>query len=559
MSALVGLGLTLLAPAAGAEELAGAWVIPPGGEARLPASLMPDGEPLEGRWKVHKAKIQKDKVRVHWIAARGDAAPFILTLVHPSAASTEGRRLPDLSIEPTPGPVPAGFLDALVARIAAHPGALTWSELPPDPHAGEDAEEPPTEPAIDEAAAEREGELIAELRRRVHHLVHRGDALTALEEIRASRGSSVKSPDARAELAVLHALAGDAEGAKAIATPLATTRARVMASLAAPVEGAPVDRIKAADIEGLCSLVDVAEALFLLLRYDEAEAAYEAIRQGDPACEGATTSLALLLIDRQKGEAASALIEPLLAQRPEDPNLLMIQAAALRLRGRLTDAIDAVEKVVRNPEARHAGDMGTLLGMYLREGERLARLERWKRWHRDHPDDLVAPFMVGVLNHYENRFAASDAWLKPLKGRLEGEPRLYVYLSMNAFNLGRVEESRAHLDYAAGLEVVDPDVYYCRSEITRDTERDVSIADLERYLALTDGTPHASVPKQARVHEMLDALKRCRDEDIAACEGPFEHPRQPPGRWLSTNLVPLGMALLLAAFLGLLGRRRKRE
>ena len=117
----------------------------------------------------------------------------------------------------------------------------------------------------------------------------------------------------------------------------------------------------------------------------------------------------------------------------------------------------------------------------------------------------------------------------------------------------------ALLDQAAALPVVDPDVYYCRAEITRDTERELAISDLERYLALTDGTPHASDSKQARVREMLAELVACHEKGDPRCGGPWEHPRRPwwhPERGFLEPLV-LGL-ILLGWMLWRLGRRRAR-
>ena len=61
--------------------------------------------------------------------------------------------------------------------------------------------------------------------------------------------------------------------------------------------------------------------------------------------------------------------------------------------------------------------------------------------------------MIGVLLHYGNDFEESTRWLQPLMGRLEGEPRLFVYIAMNAFNLGDKPTARRLLDEGAQLDV----------------------------------------------------------------------------------------------------------
>jgi MYXO-CTERM domain-containing protein len=214
-----------------------------------------------------------------------------------------------------------------------------------------------------------------------------------------------------------------------------------------------------------------------------------------------------------------------------------------------------MENIVRG-EHRQAGNLGMLLAMYLRGQETERAIETWKAWHVDHPNDVVAPFMVGVLLHYGNHFEESNRWLEPLEDRLHDEPRIFVYRAMNAFNLGDRTTARTLLDAAALLPVVDPDVYYCRAEITRDTERELAIEDLGRYLALTEGTPHASVEKQARVRDMYEELLVCHRENHAHCAGPWEHPRK---AWWETPKAAGLMGLAGLLIVGLALRRRRRR
>ncbi len=160
--------------------------------------------------------------------------------------------------------------------------------------------------------------------------------------------------------------------------------------------------------------------------------------------------------------------------------------------------------------------------------------------------------------HYGNDFEESNRWLQPLNGRLEGEPRLFVYQAMNAFNLGDAATARRLLDEGAALAVVDPDIYYCRAEITRDTERELARADLKRYLALTEGTPHANAKKQARVRDMLAHLEACIADGTPKCGGPWEHPRRRYGELMDTVVWPL-LATLVLGLIGVIWwRRRKR-
>ncbi|MBD91208.1 MAG: hypothetical protein CL940_12815, partial [Deltaproteobacteria bacterium] len=260
----------------------------------------------------------------------------------------------------------------------------------------------------------------------------------------------------------------------------------------------------------------------------------------------------------QEGEATLKTIERGLAETPDEHQLMMMKVSAYRLLGQHEDAVRTMEEIVRG-EHRQAGNLGMLLAMYLRGQDTERAIEEWKSWHKKHPDDVVAPFMVGVLLHYGNEFEESNRWLMPLKDKLHDEPRIFVYRAMNAFNMGDGKTARELLDAAALLPVVDPDVYYCRAEITRDTERQLAIDDLGRYLALTDGTPHASIEKQARVRVMYDELLVCHAENHERCAGPWEHPRK--AWWQETKGIGLiaTSALVAGGALWLIRRRRSGE
>ena len=71
----------------------------------------------------------------------------------------------------------------------------------------------------------------------------------------------------------------------------------------------------------------------------------------------------------------------------------------------------------------------------------------------------------------------------------------------------------------------DPDVFYCRAEILRDTRRQQARTDLARYDAMSKGSHMSNPEKNARVGQMIKDLDGCLKTNPAVCESLWEHPR----------------------------------
>ena len=177
------------------------------------------------------------------------------------------------------------------------------------------------------------------------------------------------------------------------------------------------------------------------------------------------------------------------------------------------------------------------------------------------PDHITGRFLLGACLHYQDAFEESNVHLEKLVGVIDHEPRIYVYQAMNHFNLGDTVRARALLEEGITLAKVDPDVYYCRAEITRDTERDLALSDLERYLTLTARSQYENPGKRKRVVAMRDALLACKAAGTAVCDGPWEHPRSRVIGFFKRNealVLVLGALLLVGILLGGARRRRSR-
>ena len=219
-----------------------------------------------------------------------------------------------------------------------------------------------------------------------------------------------------------------------------------------------------------------------------------------------------------------------------------------------------------------SGLLSALLGAYNRvpdDAWQVAKREEIVARATAEPDNEVAAFFAGVLLHYGGRFKESDERLEPLLKPLGKQPRLFIYLGMNAFNRDKTDLAMKYLAEAEALEAPDPDVYYCRAEVLRFSDPPAAIEDLDRYLAQTEGSPTSNPKKRLRVETMRSTLAACIERgDPIPCPGPWEHPyghpaNHIPGQTPDTVEGPGPLAYLGVVILGLVvtvvGLRRKKR
>ena len=224
--------------------------------------------------------------------------------------------------------------------------------------------------------------------------------------------------------------------------------------------------------------------------------------------------------------AADTLSAALLKRHPESEEAIGRRAQVLLALKRPVEAVELLEPVVwKNP---HSGLLSALLGVYNRvpddEWQDRKRAEIVAKAAAD-SEDHTAAFYAGVLLHYDGQFAASDVKLKPLLEVFGEQPRLFIYLGMNAFNLGDAPGALALLKRGEALQAPDPDIYYCRAEVNRFSDPSAAAEDLRRYLAQTRGSPTANPKKRERVETMANTLAACiKAGGPVPCPGPWEHP-----------------------------------
>ena len=103
-------------------------------------------------------------------------------------------------------------------------------------------------------------------------------------------------------------------------------------------------------------------------------------------------------------------------------------------------------------------------------------------------------FVAGVGAHYYAHQSAPTkeakrpyyeialTYLSRAESAYAAEPRLWIYLAVSNFRLGRQREAEALIEKAVALGADDPDAYYCRAEIFQHQNLARSLADLDLYI-----------------------------------------------------------------------------
>jgi tetratricopeptide (TPR) repeat protein len=513
-----------------------------------------DDSPLAGL-TLKAAAIDKAQVVLSYGAAGDDTPRAVITLVHPSVASEAATRLAHLAIEPSPGPAPKALIASLAKRLEAATGlGALWTPLEVPLEEPAKPEEPKGDKAPDPKAA-----AVAELRM----AYARGDEVRAKALAAQLNTVTVEDPDVRLQAVIVLAKLGLKDELLTVSKTFTGTWDNVGRALRGELSD-PSGLLEGADAQAACERADLAEALIAGGYATTAEALYGAILAVNPTCHPAGIGLALQHLINDAPQAAIDLLLPWHERNQQDEQVNTVLSSAYRHLGDLDSAIRhfhfTADKRAQDPQARF---LGLLNALYLKANNEAYWAVHWREVLKARPDHYVGRFLLGACLHYLDQFEESNVHLDQLVGLLDHEPRLYVYRAMNRFNLGQVEEARALLDEAAKLPAVDPDVYYCIGEVSRDTERAVAIENLGRYLTLTARSFYSNPTKHARVTTMRDNLVVCERDGVAVCEGPWEHPRPVLARalWRNKELMDWTVLALAIGLLMLIRRfvTRKRQ
>lgn len=515
------------------------YVLSPAAESAVRGALdlargLPDGMVL-------RATLDKDRILVETGLA---AAPTLrITLVHPDLAPPEAPRLAGVARLLQPGPAPAALVAEVDRRLAVARFKVPWQQLQPD--------------VVADPVTPRPGASVDTLRESLRAIAHRID--TGEHQVARARLAllpKLLAPDAAIEIALLWRQIGALDQARSHITS-AGELGPVLGAAAAVVlddQQALSLAMDAITTDTACAYLYLAQLQERLAQTNAVVATTRRIRAQDPECVEAWEMEILHFAQLGQGVTAVDLAQKAMARFPDDTSILRASGGAFLAAGALEDAIPLLERAARYPPMDELG-LRVLLGAIVRDpDQRVAERTRLEAMLAAEPDDVITRFLLGVVSHYENDFAASSALLAPLEDTLDHVDRLHIYLAMNDFNLGHVDAAVARLRRTAEGDDPDPDVYYCLAETLRDTHRSDALVFLGRYAALSQGNPLSNPDKESRIRVLLALLEACKADGRASCEGPWEHPRlrhqadaaeQEHRAWVVGGglLIALGLAL----------------
>lgn len=560
LAALVGVAST--SAMASEPQRAGHKRVLPPESAALVEQLLQLDTPLPGGASLN---VTIDRDRLVLSAGPADAPVLSVVLVHasdaPAAAPRPGNG--ELALVVGDGPAPEALVTEVLKRLEVAEVKLPWRTVSDGRAQGSPRPETPSGEGA-QGADRSAAALPYEDYRKIREWVRFGELDRARARLEAL-SSAASEPRQRLETALLWVMAGaPGEGRELLKGYRADD----------PVETALVELVRTPR-EGWRELLPqrlsrgeaarwgrVASALMDLQAHDLAAGLSRTIRQTVPERAQAWANEVRSLVTLGRPDEAEEVAREGLVKHPGQPELLHALAGVYRKQGLHGKAADVFEQLAR-ADPTQPGILRLLMTSRLHDDtlDRDAYQARLRSTLKRDPGDEVAAFELGVLLHYDNEFEASDKWLAPLEPRLNREHRLHVYLAMNDFNLGRREAALKRLNAAIeALPDPDPDLFYCRAEIVRDTDRALAIADLERYLSMSARSPFGSPNKAVRVEEMVRDLRQCVADQTEVCESDWEHPRAAmQAKQLWAIAIPAGLGLVALAALAFVWRRRKRR
>ncbi len=207
-----------------------------------------------------------------------------------------------------------------------------------------------------------------------------------------------------------------------------------------------------------------------------------------------------LLVDSTALWDSLASIYFLEGARKDDPELL---------RTSLDYLLKIADKDLRYPEIlKSIGAVHARLKLFLTDDQDAVYIR--DRLARD-PDDLVGLWLEAVRLFYTHEhYEESLVLLRRILERVDTDPRVYVYVALDHFYLGRKAEAEAAV--AKAIEVADgsdPDAYYVRSIIVRDRDLELAAQDIQRYLDMSEGPD--KVRNEVKQKWLREELKRLRE------------------------------------------------
>ncbi|APR86137.1 Hypothetical protein A7982_11486 [Minicystis rosea] len=257
-----------------------------------------------------------------------------------------------------------------------------------------------------------------------------------------------------------------------------------------------------------CRFIPAAMALADAGRTTEATALLARVQEAAPRARSVADARIEIAVRARDTRATEEAFTAALAQFPRDVEFTVRRANRVKIEEGRDAALALLDPLLLAGEASPSL-LGEYLGL-LSADPTEAKLAAYLRLAEAHPGVPALQMMVGVIHHYLHHYEESTRWLKQSGTLIDSEPRVAMYMAMNAFHTpGHEAEAEVLIDRAARAGRPDPDIYYCRAviEVRRDPAE--AARDLDRYLSLTEPRPDVAVEKQARVKQTLALLSGC--------------------------------------------------
>lgn len=177
-------------------------------------------------------------------------------------------------------------------------------------------------------------------------------------------------------------------------------------------------------------------------QHDDAETLFRAMLKDQPDTAGVWMALHTLQIEQGNPDKAQAVLDDALAALPDDPNLLMMQAAGQERARQMDDAIDTYEKLytLNSRSQVVANNLASLLTTHRTDDESLQRaftLARRLRGTRVPAFQDTYGWIAYRLGNYEEALQ----YLEPATKELPDEPLVFYHLAKTYIMLGRDKDA----------------------------------------------------------------------------------------------------------------------
>ena len=205
---------------------------------------------------------------------------------------------------------------------------------------------------------------------------------------------------------------------------------------------------------------------------DEAETLYRAILEDHPDAAAVWAALHELQIEQGDSDAAQSVLDDALAKLPENPNLLMMQAAEYERAGQMDEAIGVYEKLyaIDSRSLVVANNLASLLTTHRTDDESLERAYALARRLKD----TRVPAYQDTYGWVAYRLGNHDDALRYLKSAADAlpqEPLVFYHLAKTYVALERTEDAlqayQAALDLSGSAESQTDFATELRTEMER--------------------------------------------------------------------------------------------